>query len=94
MLVFLQSNIIFILIFAICASVAGTFLFAGPYKKLGCISCSFSSLILLFFLLSLNSPKQDEILSIIATILILFAAIIGVGIAMIDKIDYKNKIAK
>ncbi len=83
----LENNLILILIFTIFASILGIFLFKNYYKKIGCLTSAFSAIILLFFMISFNSPQSMDILSILVSILIIFSATIATGIAIINKIN-------
>lgn len=82
----LDNNLTLILTASISVSVLGVFLFCDNYKKISSLSVCFSSIILLFFKISSNSPKNIEILSILISLLLLFAATIAIGIGIANKI--------
>jgi len=83
----LDNNLILILIACTSASVLGVFLFYDNYKKISSLAACFSCLILLFFNLSFSSIKNTEILSILISLLLVFAATIVIGISIANKIS-------
>jgi hypothetical protein len=88
------------LLISICLSgLLGLFLFQEYVKKISCLSVSYSSFLILVVLLSLKNNKQNEILIIMVSVLILFAINLLTGIAIAknisaegaDKDDLENR---
>jgi hypothetical protein len=83
----LQNNLILILILVTFSSMIGVFVSQNYYKKIACLASCFSSIILLFFVISFNSTQNTQILSILVSVIIIFSATIATGIAIIDKVN-------
>ena len=87
---FLENHLPLILTLAVFTCILALFLFKELYRKIACLACCFSCVILLFFVISFNSTKHLEILSILVSIIIISCATIAVGIAIIDRIYDKE----
>lgn len=88
---FLENNLILILISSIVIAILGVLFFCDNYKKISCLAASFTSIILLFFMIALDSAKKMEILSILISLLLLFAATLIIGINIANKVSLKKE---
>ena len=83
--------LIYALLISIClAGLLGLFLFQEYVKKISCLSVSYSSFLILIVLLSLKNNKQNEILIIMVSVLILFAINLLTGIAIAKNISAES----
>lgn len=75
------------LIFVCLTGLIGLFFFQEYVKKISCLSVSYSSFSLLIILISLKNDRQNEILIIMVSILIIFAINLLIGIAIARRIS-------
>ncbi len=83
---FIQSGLIFLLIFVLIAGLVGVFCHDNYLKKIACLSVSYTNLIIILIIFSKNSQKASQLFSIITTTLILFSITLAVGIGIIFNI--------
>lgn len=89
------SNYLFIaslLIMVVIIGVVGMFFYQEYLKKICCLSISYSSFLLLMIILSFkNSDKFSVILTIMVSILIVFASSLFIGINIAKNIEDNKK---
>jgi len=83
---FIQSSLIFALIFILIAGLIGVFCYDNYLKKIACLSVSYTNLIIILIIFSKNSQKASQLFSIITSLLILFSITLAVGIGIIFNI--------
>ncbi len=83
---FIQSSLIFALIFILIAGLIGVFYYDNYLKKIACLSVSYTNLIIILIIFSKNSQKASQLFSIITSLLILFSITLAVGIGIIFNI--------
>jgi hypothetical protein len=83
---FIQSSLIFGLIFILIAGLVGVFCYDNYLKKIACLSVSYTNLIIILIIFSKNSQKASQLFSIITSLLILFSITLAVGIGIIFNI--------
>jgi len=80
-----------LLIFVIIAGVAGLFFCATYVRKICCLSISYSSFLLFMILVSFrNGDRLNTILTIMVSILIVFASNLFIGILMARNIEKQD----